>query len=126
LIWDTYQAESAAVAKRLSMRLGFKKDSYYKIIHSQGVIRIPQGHSSHQLTFQELLDEFVINQHFTQISLPTLWSYLEDRLITLKNADQLNQNGYKTALNRVTDAKVHSHFAHMMSFFPAILALHDV
>jgi hypothetical protein len=32
----------------------------------------------------------------------------------------------RAVLNTVTVAKVHSHFAHMMSFFPAILALHDI
>jgi hypothetical protein len=93
------------------LRLGFKETGSSKIISNAGCITLQKGRSNTtwsdqqikkvlffiddeqaQATLEELLNHFVSTRGFPQINLATLWSYLEDQLITVKGAATHNQN----------------------------------
>ena len=111
-IWLMYIRVGAKEAKALCSIKGYKKTTYYKIINSEGVLPdaageetprvkwglaqietvvqyIEDGHQ--QATLLELVQEFCGRRGWPQISVTTMWRYLDGQLITLKQVQQWNQ-----------------------------------
>ena len=101
-LYALYQSNPEA-AKALCAHYGYKKSTFYKIISNEGNIHSiakiskPKKWSQEminlliqfvelnpQATLEQIHDYFVGNQNFPEISLYTLWKYLDDMLITLK------------------------------------------
>ena len=110
LICETYIRGNKGEAKRLCESLDYKKSTYYKIINNEGEFNdtsylIPKRWSPQQIdacigfieninpqvTLQDLHDIFVSQFNYPDISVSTLWNYLDVELITLKLITQFNQ-----------------------------------
>ena len=119
-IYRVYCESGSKCAKALSAAKGYHTTSYYKIINHEGNVTpkphiqpekwspeqienviswIENGHI--QSTLIEIRD-YWIQQGYPEISIGTMWRYLDDRLITVKQATEQNQmrNDLKTRVMR--------------------------
>ena len=111
LIWETYLRGNKGEAKLLCEELGYKKSTYYNIINNEGEVNDTSysivrrrwtreqidacigfiENINPQVTLQDLRDIFVSQFGFPDITVATLWNYLDGKLITLKLLSQNNQ-----------------------------------
>lgn len=110
IIYNAYLTQPKGFARRLCHLYGYKDTSYYKIINCCGKVVKNQGHKEQkwtkqqiehainyiekensQITLQELHDKMILDFNFPEISISTLWKYLDGELFTLKSATLQNQ-----------------------------------